>query len=645
MRSTLSRLERQQTADSTQALETLGRHFDDLTGALIEAGRKRGYLGGDPMGALAHLCAPATEDLLLAGLVADLWRTFFAGFRPDEANFEAARFATAAGQLNERLAGVPAGQGPDLRLAMDLLEALTGFWDERQAALSQRIDQLIAELTTHQQQLGSAQLDSAYRADELERATGLVRAAVADLGETIQAKTGLTELLATLVKRWRAELGARRAEADELRQQRTVASKQQGAFLNALAYAASGKMVEAGTLPESLHRVAREVADVVAGFREQEQSIRASQRELAKLRAELADKDGEIANRDQLIARYEFGETASHDADRRLELYRNAVLAWEAGKDPKPHLEAIRQLERVLGLSLAAKARAAELVDRHLDGLVKTLTGLRKILPLCEDPRRYRPRLFAGSPYDLKQLSGLMQAARDAGRDLLAYAQRARWAAGVQQLGTALPKLRRIFREMVRLVADCRQQAGGPPPAAATLSLDTIDGLASLPAVLAVDVQALAKSRSGKALAGTVVDVLDETVATFHGVLQAARGNAIARPPAAKRESPHQVLLRLAEELLALAGVMDGSFAEAKAHQWLPQPAEAELLTQLHLLHLGGRDLDAIGETLAACAGAPDVDYKNLPRKADDLDALLTALVPRVTWLEEIARYRIEVAG
>ena len=67
---------------------------------------------------------------------------------------------------------------PDSELALAMLDTLVVFWDERQKDVSQRIDTLINDLSDHQQRLGSADLERAHQADELDRSTRLVATAL-----------------------------------------------------------------------------------------------------------------------------------------------------------------------------------------------------------------------------------------------------------------------------------------------------------------------------------------------------------------------------------------------------------------------------------------------------------------------------------
>lgn len=645
MRTSLLRLERQRTEDTASALSLMQRHYEELATALLLAARDRGYLGGDPLGAIESLRQPPPMDFRVCEQVGELWQVFFTTFRADEQQFEAARFQTAAAELNDRFAVLPEGQPPDIDLTLSMLDALVHFWEERQEALNQRLDLLIKDLGDHQQRLGSIDLQAAHQADELSRSTALVAAALRDLGAELQGDENLSDLLGLLVRRWREELQRRADDVSKRRQQLQDREQREHDFKRALQLAAQGKVPTDVALDGLDGELVAQVADVVAGHREQERLIADVEQEKAELLAELANKDQEIAQRDQLIARYEFEEADHGDEDRRLQLYRQAIAIWEQKGDPSEIVEQVRELERVLIIDAISRQRVIALLDRHLEGLSKTLGELRRIEPLAEDHRRFRPRLLAASTYDFKKLTGLMRAGRDACRDLLLYIARARWTAGALLIGRRLPRLRSIFREMVRYVGDCREHLGGIPPRSMSCDLGTLHGLASLPGALAMDVRALAKTRGAKRFLDDVHDVFDECVQRFHDLLEQARGERIPRSEAPKREAASKALDRLAGELLDLAGLLDTTFAEARDNDWQPGATEERLLEHEHLLLLGLRDADAICDVLRNLAGAPETELPALPSgRRSDLDGLLAGCKARCRWLEDIARYRVHRA-
>ncbi|MDA3960791.1 MAG: hypothetical protein PF961_08375 [Planctomycetota bacterium] len=643
MRATLLRLERQQQESEELGLELLQRTYDELAEAVLGMAATRGYLGRDPLGAVTHLGGPDQEGVQLGSLVLELWRAFFDGFRPDEAQFEAARFRTAAGHIDEELQRLGPGEVPVSTLTVQMLETLVGLWEERQEALNQRLDMLIGELSEHQQRLGSSDLQRAYTEDELGQALGLIRGVLGELGEKPKPDDKIAALLARLVKRWRDELHARKHEAD------TVAAQQRD-FLAALSAVAVGKSCDPSQLTKSGASVVRAIGDLVAANREQERMTRELERRCAELDARNRELSAELGARDQLINRYEFTQFSQDAEDQRLELYRQILAGQDRGNDMTALVEQVRELERVFVLPPSEINQALSLIDRLLDSLVKGLAELRRTMPLTEDPKRYRPRLLGSTPYKLKTLSGGMQASRDAARDVLAYIGRARWAFGVSLLGKEFPKLRKIFTEMVRLVGDTRDKLGGPPPASCTMNIGTDDGLAALPAVLATDLKSLMRIRGVARHAPEIAPLLEECVGLFHAALQRARGETVVRAEAPNRETNTKAIGRLAEELLDLAGLMEAVFAEAKSRSWQLLPEEQALLQLDSVLGLAVRDVDGMCDVLAVLRGAPATEFPKMPNarsataRRGDLDRLLAAAKARVTWLEDVARYRVEMA-
>lgn len=647
MRTTVLRLERRIQEEHANALVQLQSMHEGLVGSLLEAARAAGYLGSDPLSALSHLAAPSPELARFEGLVQALWEGFFAGFRADEQQFEAARFREAAAAIEQRLAALPAGQAPDADLALAMLETLVGFWDERQSGLADRVDQLIGELSSSQQRLGSADLQVAYQEDETSNAAALIATALAEMGERVSANDRLADLLGILIKRWRGELRRRADELSELKQRHHASEDVHQRFLATLAGAAGGQVPADTQLPAALARVADEVAGLVRGVREAETRERELQAELAGLRAEAKHHQEELAARDERLARYELESFAGGgDEDRRLQLYRAAFAKLKHGENADTELAEVQELERVLTPSVAEEDQARRLLDSQLGELVRTLQELRRINPVGDDPRRFRPRLLASSPYRLKTLSGVIQASRDAARDLLGYVAMARWAQGLTGLVKDFARLRKVFREMVSLVGDCRDRLGGPPPASMTIPLDSAEGIGALPAVLAVDVQALARAKGVSRVAPDVVELLEASVELFHGVLERARGDRIERVEPPRRESATKAMARLADELLQLAGLMDQAFAEAREHGWRLSPEEEALLAADRILVLGLRSLDGACDILAVLPGTPGAEFTRPPGARTSgrvlLDRLQTCVRERCEWLEDLGRYRVE---
>lgn len=634
IKSTILRLEREIQQEHARALAAMHQAYDQLSAAAINAARDRGYLGADPLGALGHLLAPTP----LVGQVGEealtLWRTFFACFRQDEAAFEAARFQERAGQLDARIEALPAGERPDLVLAVEILQTLSGLWEERHQEISGRLDTLISELSTHQAKLGSVQLETAHQSDELSRIAQVVGASLQEMKVTVPAGEPLGQQVGRLIGRYRQDLTASRRHAQGM----IAATRRLLDALNAIA-----TRREPPPLPPEAEVIVGEVRKLDESRRELESTVRDLRQQIAKLETERKELMEEVASRDRRLTRIEAGEQDQVDA--RLALYREAFSALEGQRDHKPLLEQVRKLERVITIGGADEGNAVKVADRHLAEIAKCLEDLRKLVPLAEDPRRFRPRLF-GSKYEFKILRGQIAAMRDAARDLVEYLDRARWALGVTVLAKSVPKLRAIFREMVSLVAEWRMKLGDPPPVSITISLDGGSGILSLPAILASDLETvLRKKAKANPAAVALAPLLAECVGLYHRTVEQAKGEPIPRAEAPKRESPSQAAARLAAELSQLAGVCETTFAEAAADEFRLSQTDANLLADDHLLRLALQHLDGACEELAALPNAPALKVAALPGRGKDFDKFLACGRQRASWLEELALYRVVAGG
>lgn len=637
IRSTVLRLERQIQLDQAQALTALRQSYDALVEAVMTLARGRGYLGSDPLGAIAQAYQPSPGERRVGEAARELWEVFFACFRPDEAAFEAAKFSEQSQPIQDRLQALPEGGWPDVDLAVDILRVLGAFWEERHGAISDRLDQLIKDLGEHQAKLGGAEMQRAYQEDELGRAAQLLRGALGALGESAAPDETVSKLAARLVQRYRSDLGdlAARIQAGE---------QARRAFAEA-AYAAARREPRTDGLPPGEAAVVQAVAQVADDRATLIEGARALKAEVARVQAENRTLMEEVADRERRIARYEFGTHQPEHEDQRLALYRRAFAAWESAQDPKPLLEQVRQLERVVSVSTDLAQQALKLLDRQGAEVVKCLGELRAILVIGEDPKRLRPRLLLGSKYDFRTLAGHAQACRDAGRDVLAYAARARWAVGVGLLAKELPKLQRIFKEMVALVADWREKLGDAPGASISIRVDQGGAVVALPALLATDLDAILKrkGRAASQAAADITPVLEECLALYRKALERARGEPlpVADPP--KREGEAQKLARLAAELTRLGGVLEASFAEAIAAEFALPSGERDLIASDHLLLVALQQLDVACDALGALPGAPALTLPQLPSGRGNVDKLLACAKARVAWLEDVARYRFEL--
>jgi hypothetical protein len=636
VRSTVMRLERQIQLEQAQALTSLHQSYEQLAATLLQLARDRGYLGSDPLGALAHLTSPSPWEGRLGEATQELWTTFFACFRSDEAAFEAARFQEAAGKIKERVAALKPGAWPEPELTLSMLQTLSGLWEERHQAISDRLDLLIKELTEHQMQLGNADLRSAHQSDEIGRAVTAVSAALAELGEKTEQNAQPAQLLGALIGRYRRDFMA-------LKQQVQDANMARRAFLGAL-QTASKDSLELPNLPSIEGELVKGMRRLVEDRMRLEEQVRQMRGHVARMQAEERGLMEEVASRDRRLARYELGASEAEDEDERLTLYRLAFAEMDAGRNAKDLLEQVRKLERIITLSQKEEQQALRIVDRQANEVVKCLHDLRKIAPLTEDPKRLRPRLLLGSRYAFKTLPGQTQALRDAARDVLEFIARLRWAAGVKILAKDAPKLQRVFREMIGLIATWRENMGDPPPASISIQLESGNSIIALPAILATDLETVLRRRGKPAAqaATVIVPIMNECVELYHATLTKAKGEDIARAQGEKRETSQQALLRLAGELTSLGGMLEALFGEAAAADWTIGEADEALISDDRLMLLSLQQLDVACDVLAVLAGAPKTAFSPLPAGRGS-DKLLACAKERVHWLEEVARYRFEV--
>jgi hypothetical protein len=445
--------------------------------------------------------------------------------------------------------------------------------------------------------------DPALAADVLETLDAFWREHQAQVGERLARLAESSGARAT--QELSAALGQERERRERAEADARATVESLAAFLAAIGAAIEGR--QSKPLPgraEALVEAVRRVGEARAELAQQVAELRAQVTQLSGERRELME---ELKARDTALARHEAGEVAEFELD--------------AG----------------------AAAGALKACDRHLDQLVRHLAELRAIVPLSDDPRRYRPRLFGGE-YELKTLPGQAAALRDAARDLLCYADRARWALGVTRLGKASSRLGSVFQELVRLIAAWRSKLGDPPPVSATMAIRAADSVCALPAVAAADVEALLKRRgAGDKAAAELASVLEPCAALLSRTLAEARGMAPPRTEAGKRETAKGAASRLAGELADLAGQLEAAFSEAVAADFRLPAAEARLLAEEQLLRLAVQQLDGACAEFAQLPGAPESKLAP-PAGRGDLDGTLQAARSRADWLERVAASRFRVA-
>ena len=289
------------------------------------------------------------------------------------------------------------------------------------------------------------------------------------------------------------------------------------------------------------------VRDGEVALRQSQQQIKEQEQHIALLKQEIAEL------------------TAPISEDQRLIAYRDAFRLLERGEDPKPLLEKIRDQERIFVCTNSEQNEALRLLDRSLEQAVSGLVTLRRVMPLGDDPKRYRPRRLGKSVYNFKTLPGMLAACRDLSGDLRAFGDRIAWAEGLGNFGEVLKQLRPAMKEMVRLVADCRDKAGDRVTMSLTVNMQTMAGLASLPALLAGDLQTLARSRKAKDLIVDILPLCEELIGSYHQALAEGSADCPDMPSASKRASPATRLKQLAKHLEELADFQDSQYQGAES--------------------------------------------------------------------------------
>ncbi len=615
-RDTLSRLERAATQDRQVALEAVRQSYDALSTAVLSAARGRGYLGADVTGAAEVLAGPDPDLARLGAAAADLWLAFFACFHPHLAPLDSGHFQGGIDALNQRLRALRPGTPPDPALAADLLVILEGLWTERHDRVARQLDRLVAQAGG-----GGGGLEA------------VIDTALAEAGLVPSQQETPGERLARVLAHWRRA-------AEQARQDTRETTAAVGTFLRAVKAVAAGQSAPA--LPGEAGVILGSVRALDAARREQEKDLRALRAQVQSLEAQRQEALAELAERQRQAVAPPEG-----DPDARLGFYRAALAAWESGGDPGTHLAKARELERVITLGSDGALRLSKLLDRCHADLVRRLQELFDLSPLIDDPRRYRPRgilgLGAKPVHDLKSVPGLVEALRDGGRDLAVYADRAQWAVGLDALASEAPKIRAVFKELVKLVAHWREKLGDPPPVSVSMSLDGGSGIVALPAVVATDIEAMTRKKAKVGPASLVLaPLLEDCVALYHHALGKAGATVPPRTTAKPRESPIQALIRLSAELDQLAGICEANFASAARDDFRPSSADSALLADDHLLRAGLQAVDDAASEVARCTGAPALAVLD-PVKRGDPASLAAAVAGRITWLEQVARYRIVV--
>ncbi|TVR14944.1 MAG: hypothetical protein EA401_03610 [Planctomycetota bacterium] len=562
----------------------------------MQTARGRGYAGDDPMAAVASLVSPDPTYRPMAGAIVDLWRQQ-AGGDPDlRAAFDA---------LGDD--GVPS---PPL-----VLEAAEDLLRSSRRRRSQAVDHELAQADARR--LGS-----------------VLAAALEELGEHDVAEQPAHRLLGLLIRRYRSEVSRVNVQASAVQQRylRLLTALQD--IVQGEAYSDEG-LEEERPIFEALQGIMRSRAALAERARAAEEALDEAQQELTRRDRRLSEAEEALQHSQQEASE-----------DRRLAMYREAFARWREGGDPGPQLEAVRDLERIFVCSARRIEESQRLCDRALQGLVGCLHDLRRIQVLSEDPKRFRPRFLAKSAYDFRSLPGVLGACRDASADVVIYAQRMQWASGLEGLCAALLSLRPAMQEMVRLVADCREQSGDRVTMSLTVNMATVQGLASLPALLAGDLASLARSRSGKRFVEKILPLAQDLIDAYAAALSAAAPDVPQCPEGKKRERPATTLQRLAEYLHTLAGIQEEHFAAVEDVKFSLSAADTELFQHRDVLRRACLELATMVSVVARLDGAPDVqDLAAVPELVeDDAKVWLAVCQSYQQWLREVARFRVQLS-
>ena len=174
--------------------------------------------------------------------------------------------------------------------------------------------------------------------------------------------------------------------------------------------------------------------------------------------------------------------------------------------------------------------------------------------------------------------------------DLGAFSQRIAWAEGLGNFGETLKELRPAMKEMVRLVADCREQAGDRVTMSLTVNMQTMAGLASLPALLAADLLSLAKSRKAKDFIAEILPLCEELIGSYHAALAEGSDDCPDMPTTSKRGSPATKLKHLATHLESLASFQEEQYQGAETQGFELTDNDRALMKDKDLLRRAARN-------------------------------------------------------
>lgn len=390
-------------------------------------------------------------------------------------------------------------------------------------------------------------------------------------------------------------------------------------------------------------------AAIAAAERERDGTVRAFAEVLGALQAALSGQPSALSGRGaELVAAVRGLREQREELVRQLRDLQQRVARLIGER--RQLADELELCQHELGRLRAARNLRLELAPRTAQALAhsgrrrlarvrRALAELHACLPLTAEPAR-APQEPAEDP-EAADLAGLLQAWREAAAAVLLYADRWRWALGVQQLAEAAPRWRALLDELVRLLAAWRARLGLPAGWLAQPERGAV-ALCALPPLIAEDLRALAAHPEADAALPELVRVLAPSVAWMGRVVAHARGRAWQGPDQPAEAAPRAALAQLADALWDIAGTLEACFAEALASELRLPPPEQRLLGASAALSGAVRELCACCEELAPHAPLP------LPLPAaladhPEPDAVLESARRAASWLDALAAVPLSV--
>jgi hypothetical protein len=472
--------------------------YDELAASILALARSQGFGGTDPLAAVNHLRTPTGALLRLGRLTEELWTSFFAGFRPDEQQFEQQSFLEQAEALQQSVAALNDGAVPDVALCEKILATLGAYWQQRQHELHNRIDVLIQELRDGQQAQQQAALSHAHASDELQRLLAVLQPVAQEMSVTPAAndeQTPPAQLLLLVLQRVREELRQQQAVISNEHQWRRSWGQGIAAVIQDQEPASAGLREDDVLLLQEIRSVFQGQAQAVAQQRHIRQQYQALQRDAAQ---KIAQEQAQVEHvRQELL-----------QAQEQLQAYEQAVNDLRAGTQVSPALDHLAVVAPLQRLSDAERQRLWRVLDGVREQAVVILEQLFAEKPVGEDPKILRPRRLRGNAFAFKSVQGQAAALSTAAEMLRPYVKEMSLHNGAPKLQNDLAALRPALQEMVALVGDWRAQIGKAPPL--SLSLPAGGAETQLLATLAADIEALLNSRGAAPAAKELRDLSDQ---------------------------------------------------------------------------------------------------------------------------------------